>query len=67
MTEVEKAEAIIASLEDKRKSVNLRAVELADERSRIAFSVHGDNDSKSRAPSRRTATSCRTAMCSRSS
>jgi hypothetical protein len=48
-TEVEKIEQVLASLEDKRKNTNLRAVELADERSKIAFSVHGDGDPKARA------------------
>jgi hypothetical protein len=43
------AEAIVTRLNDKQRALNQRAVELADERGRIAFSVHGDNDPKARA------------------
>jgi hypothetical protein len=45
---IEAAEAIIASLEDKRLHLNARAVELADERSHLAFSAHAEGDKKAR-------------------
>jgi hypothetical protein len=48
MTEVEEATKIIATLEDKRQHLNQRAVELADERNKIAFGAHVDGDAKAR-------------------
>lgn len=47
-TEVDKAETTIATLEDKRKHLNQRAIELADERNKIAFGAHVENDAKAR-------------------
>jgi hypothetical protein len=47
-TEVAKAEATITTLEDKRKHLNQRAVELADERNKIAFGAHVEGDAKAR-------------------
>jgi hypothetical protein len=44
----EAAPKIIATLEDKRKHLNQRAVELADERNKIAFGAHVEGDAKSR-------------------
>ena len=48
MTEIEKATAVITTLEDKRKELVQRATELADERNRIAFGAHVDGDAKAR-------------------
>jgi hypothetical protein len=45
---VAQAEHMIAALHEKQKIASLRAVELADERGRIALSVHGDGDPKAR-------------------
>ena len=40
MTEIEKATAVIAALEDKRKELVQKTIELADERNKIAFGAH---------------------------
>jgi hypothetical protein len=48
MTAIDKATRDLNNLEDKRKHLIQRAVELADERERISFSVHGENDAKAR-------------------
>ena len=48
MNDVEKAEQTISRLEDKRKQLNVRAVELADERGRIAFGALAEADPKAR-------------------
>ena len=45
---VAQAEAVVTRLEMKQKDLNQRVVELADERGRIAFSVHGEGDPKAR-------------------
>lgn len=46
--EIEDANKIIAALEDKRKHLNLRAVELSDERNKISFGAHVEGDAKAR-------------------
>jgi hypothetical protein len=48
MTEVLKAEATIAKLEDARRALIQKAIELAEERNRIAFGAHVEGDAKSR-------------------
>jgi hypothetical protein len=49
MTEVERAEQTLASLEDKRKALVIKATELDAERKQIAFAAHSGNDNKARA------------------
>jgi hypothetical protein len=47
MTEVEKAEATVKTLEDKRQHLTQKATELADERQRVSFAAH-TGDAKAR-------------------
>ena len=48
MTDIEKCEKTIASLEERRRLHVEKGLALADERAAIAFKVHGDNDAKAR-------------------
>jgi chromosome segregation ATPase len=47
MTEIERAEQTLASLEDKRKALVTKATELADERQRVSYAAH-TGDAKAR-------------------
>jgi chromosome segregation ATPase len=48
MTEVEKATAVIAALDDRRRAHIQKQVELDEERKQIAFAAHSGNDGKAR-------------------
>ena len=48
MTEIEKAEEILANLQAKQRGLASKAVELADERQRISFAAHANGDTKAR-------------------
>ena len=48
MTEIEKAEEILANLQAKQRGLASKAVELADERQRISFAAHANGDAKAR-------------------
>lgn len=48
MTDIEKAAAVLRDLEDKRRALVEKGVELADERQRISFAAHAGNDVKAR-------------------
>jgi hypothetical protein len=48
MTEIEKAEQTLFTLQSKQRDLARNAVELADERQRISFAAHADEDAKAR-------------------
>jgi hypothetical protein len=49
MTDLTKAEKIVADLERKREACVARGTELADERGALAFAAHANNDAKAKA------------------
>ena len=46
--EIERAESVIAKLNDKRKALIERATEPENERQRISFAAHGQGDAKAK-------------------
>jgi septal ring factor EnvC (AmiA/AmiB activator) len=48
MTDLEKAEAVVAKLEAKRAQLIKSGTDLADERAALAYSAHANNDAKAK-------------------
>jgi chromosome segregation ATPase len=49
MSEIEKAEKVLADLQTKQRDLARKAVELADERQQLGFAAHADGNKKARA------------------